>query len=936
MKRLHVASNTHWDREHRHGIQETRCMLVEMMDRLIGIMETDPHYRHFTLDGQFSPIDDYLQIRPDMADRVKKLVASGRILIGPWYTLPDMNAVNPESLVRNLLMGDTCCRAFGGKMNLGYSIFSFGQIAQLPQLYNGVGIKNLVVYKHFSPQIIKQSEFIWTAPDGTSILASRLGSLFRVNFFVSFSVPVILGGEPMKPGWAVRFTDATRLAHMVDGHYRTHYATELEPDIRIRRELIPKAVEDVMNSVRDSAAQNTFLAFDGIDFSFPLREIPEAINIANEQAGSDVTLVHSTLMAYFDEFRKEVNLQKLLSFSGELRFGPMGDLHSESQSANIELKQANHRAETTILRYAEPFSAFGHLQGGNYPEAQLDYAWKYLFQSQAHDSIHGTGVPKIKRDTLYRLEQAQEMADSLARRAFETLALQIDTSTCRDDDVLVTIFNPTAREYRGVVNLQIDLPQAEFITEFHLETMEGQRLDLYENTRKKAQMAAINGENRPKAVACDRRDIDVSLPAIPAYGYTTLRTVRQKNECEHVYPFADPTFAYQPVAQTPNILNNGLLLIEVLPNGSLNITDMEQGFTYQGLNVYCDSGCAGDLWIHKLPAENQWLTTYGSHADINIVRSSPLLGRIRIEHILHVPVSLTQDRSARSPHTTPIKITTCIELKKHSRQLDFRVTMNNTAADHRLSVGFVTGIATDYVYTENPFEIRRRPVDVTVNQNGHVDKTVVLRQPLHSFLDVSDGRRGIALFTKGLKEYESRYTHDKTVALELTLLRAVTQTFPVHNDVFVEFPEDQSSQCQGPQTFEYALYFHPGDHTTSEVISESQRYQTPPTAIQYGKGTGRGILPREHSFLKVSHPHMIILGIKKARESGHLVLRLNNPTRDTLRDHITLAHPIQAAWLTDLLEHPQEPLAFAGNGFDIELRPYKIQTVLIELRPPQQ
>ena len=29
LKKVHVVSNTHWDREHRHGFQETRFMLVE-------------------------------------------------------------------------------------------------------------------------------------------------------------------------------------------------------------------------------------------------------------------------------------------------------------------------------------------------------------------------------------------------------------------------------------------------------------------------------------------------------------------------------------------------------------------------------------------------------------------------------------------------------------------------------------------------------------------------------------------------------------------------------------------------------------------------------------------------------------------------------------------------------------------------------------------
>ena len=129
-KKIHVISNTHWDREHRHGFQETNVMLVELFDELIDIMENDPEYRHFTLDGHSIMIEDYLEVKPHMKDRLTALIKSGRILAGPWYTLLDCNTATGESIVRNLMKGLQYTQGFGGAMKGGYSIFSVGQIAQ--------------------------------------------------------------------------------------------------------------------------------------------------------------------------------------------------------------------------------------------------------------------------------------------------------------------------------------------------------------------------------------------------------------------------------------------------------------------------------------------------------------------------------------------------------------------------------------------------------------------------------------------------------------------------------------------------------------------------------------------------------------------------------------------------------------------------------------
>ena len=63
-------------------------MLGYMLDMLMDILEKEPKYRHFHLDSQTMPVQDYLEIYPEKKEKFKKLVSEGRIGIGPWFCLP--------------------------------------------------------------------------------------------------------------------------------------------------------------------------------------------------------------------------------------------------------------------------------------------------------------------------------------------------------------------------------------------------------------------------------------------------------------------------------------------------------------------------------------------------------------------------------------------------------------------------------------------------------------------------------------------------------------------------------------------------------------------------------------------------------------------------------------------------------------------------------
>ena len=75
-EQLHIiiVPHTHWDREWYQTFQQFRMRLVHAIDRLLDILDRDPAFTHFMLDGQTIVLDDYLEVRPENAERLKNYI----------------------------------------------------------------------------------------------------------------------------------------------------------------------------------------------------------------------------------------------------------------------------------------------------------------------------------------------------------------------------------------------------------------------------------------------------------------------------------------------------------------------------------------------------------------------------------------------------------------------------------------------------------------------------------------------------------------------------------------------------------------------------------------------------------------------------------------------------------------------------------------------
>ena len=167
----YIVSHTHWDREWYETYQQFRLRLVRLMDKLLHILDTDPSYLYFMLDGQTIVLEDYLEIRPEREADLRRHIRSGRLLIGPWHVLPDEFLVSGEAIVRNLLLGKRTCAQFGGRMPVGYIPDPFGHISQIPQILRGFGMASAALRRGLDEH---PTELNWQSPDGSTVLLCYL------------------------------------------------------------------------------------------------------------------------------------------------------------------------------------------------------------------------------------------------------------------------------------------------------------------------------------------------------------------------------------------------------------------------------------------------------------------------------------------------------------------------------------------------------------------------------------------------------------------------------------------------------------------------------------------------------------------------------------------------------------------------------------------
>ena len=195
---------------------------------------------------------------------------------------------------------------------------------------------------------------------------------------------------------------------------------------------------------------------------------------------------------------------------------------------------------------------------------------------------------------------------------------------------------------------------------------------------------------------------------------------------------------------------------------------------------------------------------------------------------------------------------------------------------------------------------------------------------MQGFVDVRNDNCGVALFSKGIREVGT--TSDNQAIINLTLFRAVSSTFPIHNDLLISF-ENEPSQCLGKQEFEYSVYFHGAE---DDVFMQSRLYQTDMLIAEVGAGQ-QGERETTDSLFTLTDKRTAVSCVKLAQDTEQLCIRIYNPTGEKYPETIRFAKEVKSAYLANMNEERQCNLNVQDNSVVLEMHPFKITTLMIEL-----
>ncbi|HZP80500.1 MAG TPA: glycoside hydrolase family 38 C-terminal domain-containing protein, partial [Chthonomonadaceae bacterium] len=568
--------------------------------------------------------------------------------------------------------------------------------------------------------------------------------------------------------------------------------------------------------------------------------------------------------------------------TGELRHSNrkwrLQALLAGTASSRIHLKQRNHACETLLERYAEPYAAIASRLGKPHPTAFLRLAWKYLLQNQPHDSICGCSIDQVHRDMLYRFDQCEILGEKIVRDSLGHIAGQVDTSAplspsgrpeapvkplMPDPLCALVVFNPLAWPRTEIVEAVVEIPSrlAPEDDQIALRGPQGDAVPCTVSLMK--DYHTLNQARFDIPVGEMHKRWKVRFPAVvPAFGYQTYFVTPERHK-------GFPSL----LKVEARSIENAFLKVEVAADGTLTITDKETGQVYPGTFVIEDGGDFGDGYNYIKPKED---SVVFAKVEVHEEMGFPLHASLDLSYLFNLPI----DRSAAIPGESEEEeywVNPIFWLTPTSRLVDVEVGVSNEGfKNHRLRMLFPTGIKdATHSQAEQAFDVVAREIKLPDCTGWKEPQPGT--HPMKTFVDVSDGKVGFALISKGIPEYEVLDTPPSPpsqggargggATLALTLLRATGNG--------VGPPEQQEEgQMQGSYTFEFALYPHAGDWEQGRVWQQAHSFNVPLRAVQ--TDLHAGTLPRAHSFFTVGPETLVPTALKLSEDGEALIFRAFN------------------------------------------------------------
>ncbi len=701
---------------------------------------------------------------------------------------------------------------------------------------------------------------------GQRYLAERLGTTATVGYNIdSFghagSLPQLLAGSGigsyvmMRPGEHEKAIDAPAFWwEGVDGTslpaYRIPY--EYSTEGRHEAEVIGQRSAELLE--RSDQLGYPLMAFFGVGDhgGGPTRLAIRTIgDLSTTSRGS---VAFSGPSGYFEALQAALagGRAVLPRVTGELQWHAVG-----CYSVRAALNRANARAEDALVTAEKMAELCRALTGRTLGvQAELAEAWRGVLFAQFHDALGGTSTDPATVAVEELLASAEARADRVATLAVHSIVESVDTWVDGADSaegiqsagsgmpVPFVVFNPLSWPVTGVVSIPHPMAVA--------TSASGHRQPV---------------QRIPSGEVTHSPSRSLMQVSVPPFGYR--RYWLHVTDPDPGAPTGDgpPATSVADDRAGPS-LSNGLLRVVVDPRtGALASLVAGTGEEGAGWELMAGGGVlpvvvgdASDTWSHGT-ARYEGEERSGDLVSVAVVEDGPVRSTVRstwaLAHSTVVQeVSLYQGRPF-----VELRLT----VDWHETYQVMKVVVPTTLVDPSSAAGAPYGF------------VERRC-------SGH-------EEPMVHWIDISDGRRGLAVTSDGAGGYDALGPR-----LRLTVLRSprvADHGWGWGTDDPVGYPFTD----QGLHRFRFRLAPHPGTWADARVarMAEEQRVELPHVLDTWH----RGRLASEASAIEVEGDGVVVPVVKRAETGPGAVLRVWEVAGRPSRARVTF--PVQGrSWEGDL------------------------------------
>ena len=900
--KIHLLGHAHLDLAWLWPVSETWEVAQRTFESVLKLQQEFPDltFCHST-PALYAWIEQH---RPDLFAAIKQQIAQGRWeVVGGMWVEPELNLINGESIVRQILYAQRYVwEKFGQLTTVAWVPDSFGFCWQLPQILKQGGIEYFVTQKlHWNDTTkFPYGVFWWRSPDGSQI-------------FSLMSPPNTAGVMDTNP--------VTMASYAIDWETQTHLKDAFWlPGVGDHG---GGPTHDMLQVAKRSLASPFFPCLEFTTAHAYLQQIRTQLEteqssrtvgagFADKPVGEPIT---SPQNPHFSAVQESISPSPapIPVWNDELYL----EFHRGCYTTHADQKRWNRHCES-LLYQAELFASLATLStGADYPQSELEHAWKKVLFNQFHDILPGTSIPEVFVEANTAWQEVEQMGLEIVKKSLRAIASQIALPPPPQPNAQpIIVFNPLNWQRSELVAVTLKgiggcpLPQVNRQNS-HLQSSA-------ESTEASWEIYDLSGQKLPSQLTEESTLLFLARD-IPSVGYRVF----------WLCPVPIPHSRF-PITNSPDdfVLENEWLRVVVDPDtGDLSsvFDKIHQREVLSGagnqLQAFQDSGQYWDAWNidpnyaqHPLPPTElksiQWIERGELRSRLRVVRQ---LGQSQFcqDYILCVESPL-------------LKIATTVDWQERHVLVKAAFPLNVEAnyATYEIPCGAIQRPT----LPQTPAEQAKWEVSalhwadlthLSLETRGHnhslgdSSRNSLIQNPKSK---IQNGY-GVSLLN------DCKYGYDAQPSqLRLTLLRSPC------------WPDSEADR--GIHQFTYALYPHSSSWQSAGTVQRGYELNRPLIVLHncpVGTYSHRPLQPMGR-LLDLQAPNLVLMAFKQSEDTpNQWIVRCyecEGASAELLLKSdldLAIAHPV------DLLERSIPADEVLLNGQSVKISPWKIATLIVSV-----